>query len=134
MAEIHPVPTNRTSGLSFSGEPLAPEKLETMLEAFRWGPSSGNKQPWRIIVVRSPDAHKRFDEGLSDNNKKWATEAPVKMIVMGNPEEQPPRFDQDRWMLDVGLALSFRHIFCIGILRRLFVCRCYHVLTMTILD
>ena len=106
MVDIHPVLKNRTSGLSFSSDLLAPEKLETMLEAFRWGPSSGNKQPWRVIVVRSPDAHKRCDEGLSDNNKKWATEAPVKMIIVGNPEEQPPRFDQDRWLLDVGLALE----------------------------
>ena len=28
------------------------------------------------------------------------------MIVIGNPEEQPPRFGQDRWLLDVGLALE----------------------------
>ena len=106
MADIHPVLRNRTSGISFSKEPLSSEKLELMLEAFRWGPSSANKQPWRIVVVRSPEAHAKFDEGLSDNNKKWATEAPVKMIVIGNPEEQPPRFGQDRWLLDVGLALE----------------------------
>ncbi len=106
MAEIHPVLKNRKSGIAFSGEPPTSEQLETLLEAFRWGPSSGNKQPWRIIVVRSPEAHKKYDEALGDNNKKWATEAPVKMIIVGNPEEQPPRFDQDRWLLDVGLALE----------------------------
>jgi hypothetical protein len=33
VAEIHPVLKNRTSGLSFSKEPLASEKLEAMLEA-----------------------------------------------------------------------------------------------------
>jgi nitroreductase len=106
MAEIHPVLRNRTSGIAFSGKPPTSEQLETMLEAFRWGPSSANKQPWRILVVRSPEAHKKFDDALSDNNKKWATEAPVKMVIIGNPEEQPPRFGQDRWLLDVGLALE----------------------------
>jgi nitroreductase len=106
MVDIHPVLKNRTSGIAFSGEPLASDKLKVMLEAFRWGPSSGNKQPWRIIVVRTPEAHKKFDECLGENNKKWATEAPVKMIIMGNPEEQPERFGQDRWLLDVGLALE----------------------------
>ncbi len=106
MAEIHPVLKNRKSGIAFSGKPPTSEQLETLLEAFRWGPSSGNKQPWRIIIVRSPEAHEKFNDALSDNNKKWATEAPVKMIVLGNPEEQPPRFGMDRWLLDVGLALE----------------------------
>jgi len=106
MVEIHPVLKNRTSGISFSGKALSAEKLETLLEAFRWGPSSGNKQPWRILIVRSSEAHKKFNEGLSENNQKWATEAPVKMVVIGNPEEQPDRFGQNRWLLDVGLALE----------------------------
>ena len=106
MVDIHPVLKNRKSGIAFSDEPLAPEKLEALLEAFRWAPSSGNKQPWRIIVVKTPEAHRKFDEALGDNNKKWATEAPVKMIILGNPEEQPDRFGQTRWLLDVGLALE----------------------------
>ena len=106
MVEIHPVLKNRKSGISFNDEPLSSEKLETLLEAFRWGPSSGNKQPWRILVVRSPEAHKKFNDGLNEGNLKWATESPVKMVVIGNPEEQPDRFGQSRWLLDVGLALE----------------------------
>ena len=106
MVDIHPVLKQRTSGLAFSPEPLASEKLEAMLEAFRWGPSSRNAQPWRIVVVRSPEAHEKFDAGLSENNQKWATEAPVKMVILGNPDEQPDRNGQSRWLLDVGLALE----------------------------
>jgi hypothetical protein len=75
-----------------------------LLEAFRWGPSSRNAQPWRIIVVRTPEAHQKFDEGLSANNQKWATQAPVKMVILRNPEEQPDRNGQSRWLLDVDLA------------------------------
>lgn len=106
MTDIHPLLRNRTSGLAFSQQPLEPEKLETMLEAFRWAPSSRNLQPWRIIVVQTPEAHRKFDEGLSENNQKWATQAPVKMIILGNPEEQPDKDGQHRWLLDVGLALE----------------------------
>lgn len=106
MVDIHPVLRNRTSGVSFSDAPLEPEKLESLLEAFRWAPSSRNAQPWRLVVVQSPEAHQKFDEGLSENNQKWATAAPVKMIILGNPEEQPDRNGQNRWLLDVGLALE----------------------------
>ena len=28
------------------------------------------------------------------------------MVILGNPEEQPARFGQDRWLLDVGMALE----------------------------
>lgn len=106
MVDIHPLLRQRRSGVAFSGEPLAAEKLEALLEAFRWAPSSRNAQPWRIVVVRSPEAHQKFDEALSENNQKWATKAPVKMIILGNPEEQPDRNGQNRWLLDVGLALE----------------------------
>lgn len=106
MVDIHPVLRNRTSGVSFSNAPLEPEKVASLLEAFRWAPSSRNAQPWRLVVVQSPEAHQKFDEALSENNQKWAKQAPVKMIILGNPEEQPDRNGQNRWLLDVGLALE----------------------------
>ncbi len=106
VAEIHPLIKNRRSFRTFSGVPPEPEKLEAMLEAFRWAPSSNNRQPWRIIIARSPEAHKKFDECLSEGNLQWATAAPLKMIILGNPEEQPERFGQQRWLLEVGLALE----------------------------
>ena len=106
MAEIHPVLKNRQSRRHFNGVPPEPEKIEAMLEAFRWAPSSNNRQPWRIIVVRSPEAHKRFDACLSETNLQWATAAPVKMIILGHPEEQPERNGQQRYLLDLGLAIE----------------------------
>lgn len=106
MVAIHPLLKQRRSGIAFAEQALEEEKLEALLEAFRWGPSSRNAQPWRIIVVRTPEAHQKFDAGLSANNQKWATQAPVKMIIVGNPEEQPDRDGQSRWLLDIGLALE----------------------------
>ena len=84
MVDIHPILKQRRSGVAFSNEPLEAEKLTAMLEAFRWGPSSRNAQPWRIVVVRTPAAHQKFDEALSANNQKWATKAPVKIGLFLN--------------------------------------------------
>lgn len=103
---MHPLIKNRRSRRDFNGEPPEPEKLEAMLEAFRWAPSSNNRQPWRVIVVRSKEAHEKFDACLNEGNRQWATAAPIKMVILGNPEEQPARFGQDRWLLDVGMALE----------------------------
>ena len=104
--EIHPVLRDRRSPRHFNGVPPEPEKIRALIEAFRWGPSSGNKQPWRLIIVRDPAAHAKFTECLSESNQMWAPAAPLKIIVVGNPEEQPSRFGQDRWLLDCGLALE----------------------------
>jgi nitroreductase len=104
--EIHPLLRDRRSPRHFNGIPPEPEKLQALIEAFRWAPSSGNKQPWRLIIVRGPAAHAKFPEGLSESNRMWAPAAPIKIIVVGNPEEQPSRFGQDRWLLDCGLALE----------------------------
>lgn len=103
---MHPLIKNRRSRRDFNGVAPEPEKLEAMLEAFRWAPSSNNRQPWRVIVVRSKEAREKFDACLNEGNRQWATAAPLKMIILGNPEEQPSRFGQDRWLLDVGMALE----------------------------
>ncbi len=46
-------PTSRR----FTTEPVAPEALARALEAARFAPSGGNRQGWRVIVVR--DAERR---------------------------------------------------------------------------
>ena len=103
---MHPLIKNRRSLRAFNGVPPEPEKIEAMLEAFRWAPSSGNRQPWRVIVVESESAQEKFNECLSEGNRQWAAAAPLKMIILGNPEEQPGRRGQDRYLLDVGMALE----------------------------
>ena len=106
MVEILPEIKNRRSSYSFTKAPVSAEMIDTMVEAFRWAPSSANKQPWRLIIVQGEEAHKRHDACLSENNVKWATEAPVKMVIIGSPEEQPDRHGQQRWLLDLGLAIE----------------------------
>ncbi len=56
---------------------------------FAGRPSSNNRQPWRVIVVRSEEAHEKFNDCLNEGNRQWAVAAPLKMVIIGNPEEQP---------------------------------------------
>jgi nitroreductase len=41
----------------FTGEPVAPAAIERALESARFAPSGGNRQGWRVVVVR--DAQRR---------------------------------------------------------------------------
>jgi nitroreductase len=44
-------PTSRR----FTDEPVAPEPLRRALDSARFAPSGGNRQGWRVLVVRDPE-------------------------------------------------------------------------------
>ncbi|MEJ2595512.1 MAG: nitroreductase family protein [bacterium] len=45
----------RWSPRAFSNKAVEKEKLQCILEAARWAPSSMNEQPWRFIVGQKGD-------------------------------------------------------------------------------
>jgi nitroreductase len=47
-----------------------------------------------------------YDDALSAGNKSWACAAPVKIVVVGAPDEQPDRNGLQVWLLDAGLAIE----------------------------
>ena len=105
-AEILKPLRERRSERHFTQRPLEPHVVASLVEALRWAPSSNNRQPWRLILVQNAAASAKFVDTLSEGNKKWAHLAPLKIVLLGNPEEQPDRDGQNRWLLDCGLALE----------------------------
>jgi nitroreductase len=106
MRDIAEALRNRKSSRTFSSGPVEREKVELLLEAFRWAPSSYNRQPWRVVVAEDRAARNAWDAALTDGNQLWAPAAAVKLIVIGNTHEQPDAFGQQRWLLDCGLAIG----------------------------
>ena len=104
--DILEVIRSRRSDRHFDARPVAQADIDLLIEAFRWAPSSTNRQPWRLIFVTSDAARATFDDALSAGNKQWAPAAPVKIVVIGTPEEQPDRNGLHMWLLDAGLALE----------------------------
>jgi nitroreductase len=43
-------------------DPIPDEVLHRVLAAATWAPSGGNRQPWRIVVVRKPELKQRLGE------------------------------------------------------------------------
>ena len=104
--DILEVIRNRRSDRHFDGRPVAQADIDLLIEAFRWAPSSTNRQPWRLIFATSVESRAAYDDALSAGNKQWACAAPVKIVVIGTPEEQPDRNGLHMWLLDTGLALE----------------------------
>ena len=104
--DIIEVIRKRRSDRHFDGRPLEQRQIDLLIEAFRWGPSAQNRQPWRLILAASPEARAGFDDALNEGNRKWAPAAPVKFVVLGAPGDQPDRNGLPSWMLETGLALE----------------------------
>ncbi len=76
---------SRYSLRNYAARPVEREKLEHCLEAARLAPSACNSQPWRFIIVESPELRGRLADaafsGLCKMNQ-FAREAPILVVVI----------------------------------------------------
>jgi nitroreductase len=67
-----------------------------LLRAAVTAPTAGNIQPWRFIVVRSLEARERLAAAL---HQRWATSAPVVIVVCVDPRPCTARYGERGEML-----------------------------------
>jgi nitroreductase len=91
MQAIH----ERRASPSFDGAPIPPEDLKQILDAGLSAPSGFNMQPWRFIVVQSPE-QKRKLRAASYNQAK-VEEASAVIVACG---------DADGWRKDLDMMLE----------------------------
>jgi nitroreductase len=79
---IHELLQRRWSPRAFSERMVEPSKLQSILEAARWAPSSFNEQPWSFIIATKENQaeYNRLLSCLTESNQQWAQAAPVLMI------------------------------------------------------
>jgi nitroreductase len=80
---------------SFDGSPMPPEDLRAILEAGLKAPSGYNIQPWRFVVVQSPEQKKRLR--AASYNQAKVEEASAVIVACG---------DADGWRKDLDLMLQ----------------------------
>ena len=54
----------------FKAEPVSDEQLRALYDIMKWGPTTANSQPQRIVFVRSGEARERLMPALSSGNRK----------------------------------------------------------------
>jgi len=69
------------SATEFTGEPVDDERLRAVYELVRFGPTSLNQQPLRIVAVRSDAARARLARHLNERNRLKAAGAPLVLIL-----------------------------------------------------
>ncbi len=61
--------------------PVSDAELRTLYELVKWGPTSANCSPMRLVFVRTPAGKERVRPALSPNNVEKTLSAPVVVIV-----------------------------------------------------
>jgi len=84
---------SRRSIRKYKQTPVEDEKLNTVLEAARWAPSAGNRQPWEFIIVKDPRIRRKVADIAPYGG--FIAEAPVMIAVVVNPEKDPTHYIQD---------------------------------------
>jgi nitroreductase len=95
MKNLTDIIRDRRATPSFDGSPVPGNDLRQILEAGLHAPSGYNMQPWRFVVVQSPE-QKRKLRAASYNQPK-VEEASVMIVACG---------DMDGWRKDLDMMLE----------------------------
>jgi nitroreductase len=85
----------RRATASFDGAPIPPDDLKQILDAGLHAPSGYNMQPWRFVVVQSPEQKKKLR--AASYNQAKVEEASAVIVACG---------DADGWRKDLDLMLQ----------------------------
>ena len=102
--EVYEAILKRRSIRSFENRVVPDESLRRLLEAARWAPTGGNRQPWEFVAVRNPKKNrgiKMFSEGLSGY--------PTLIIAICTPDRSPIT------RLDIGMAAENIMLECLDL-------------------
>jgi 3-hydroxypropanoate dehydrogenase len=98
---------------SWTAEPVSDATLHALYELMRWGPTSANCCPARLIFLRSAAAKQRLGPALSQGNLAKTMAAPATAIVAYDldfadklPRLFPHKPEAKLWFADAAMAAS----------------------------
>ena len=65
----------------YTPQPVGDDTLRALYELAKWGPTTANSQPQRVLFLRSDEAKLRLKPALSSSNLKKTMSAPVVAVL-----------------------------------------------------
>ena len=97
----------RYSVRAYKAAPVEEEKLRQVLDAARLAPTAANRQPVRVIVIKTAERAAELNRIYS---APWFTQAPLVLCVCGVSGEAWTRRRDDKCYVDVDAAIVMDHI------------------------
>lgn len=104
--EIFALLKQRYSPRIFRDKKISEQHLNQLFEASRWAASASNHQPWRFLYAeKDTETYEAILDCLSDDNKKWAGNAPLLMLT-AYKEKTDKGMENFHALHDLGLCLG----------------------------
>ncbi|MEV7978822.1 malonic semialdehyde reductase [Streptomyces sp. NPDC086519] len=71
---------------TFTDEPVTDEQVQAIYDLVKYGPTSMNQSPLRVVLVRSPEARERLVPHMAEGNQKKTATAPLVAILAADNE------------------------------------------------
>ena len=82
----------RKSIRSYKPDIISEDDIHKLLEAARWAPSAGNKQPVEIVIVKSIEQKEKLVEGAY--GQKFISKVPVVFVICADVERTSARYGE----------------------------------------
>jgi nitroreductase len=87
--------------------PVDKDTLDRILETGRLAPSAANFQPWRFLLVSSPEM---LEQVRPCYGRSWFSDAPHILIVVGNRDEAWVRKSDGYNSIETDLTIALDHM------------------------
>ncbi|MEU0966890.1 malonic semialdehyde reductase [Streptomyces sp. NPDC005917] len=71
---------------TFTDEPVTDEQIQAIYDLVKFGPTSMNQSPLRVVLVRSAEARERLVQHMAEGNQKKTATAPLVAILAADNE------------------------------------------------
>jgi nitroreductase len=97
----------RFSVRAYKADPVEEDVLQKILDAARLAPTAANRQPFRLLVIKTGG---REEELRRIYGRAWFTDAPLVLCLCGVSAEAWVRDSDDKSYLDVDAAIVMDHV------------------------
>ena len=102
---------SRYSCRAYRSDPVAEDQLAQVLEAARLAPTADNRQPFRLVVIRTAGREQELQRVYG---KDWFVQAPLVIAACGVPAENWVRKQDGKNYNDVDVAIVMDHLILAG--------------------
>ncbi|MFD3583945.1 malonic semialdehyde reductase [Streptomyces sp. NPDC058683] len=71
---------------TFTDEQVSDEQVQAIYDLVKFGPTSMNQSPLRVVLVRTPEARERLVQHMAEGNQKKTAAAPLVAILAADNE------------------------------------------------
>lgn len=97
----------RHSVRAYRPQAIEEEKIDYIMECVRQAPSAVNKQPWRFLLLRSPEAQVRIRRCY---DREWFAQAPLYVLCCADHSQSWHRPSDGKDHADIDLAIATEHL------------------------